>query len=76
MDIFYSIIGLVGLTGLIGFGGIINLVGYFILWFFSILWCVIVARNKNRSVVGWFLFGLLFSIFAVITILLLPPLEK
>lgn len=73
MTTLYGIIGLVGITGLLGLGGIIKLVGYCVLWFFSIIWCAIIARNKNRSILGWILLGLFFSVFAVITLLLLPP---
>ncbi len=45
---------------------------------FWILWavcCGILANNKNRNVVGWSIAGLLFGLFALIPLALLPKLE-
>ena len=46
---------------------------------FWILWavcCGILANNKNRNVVGWSIAGLLFGLFALIPLALLPKLEN
>jgi len=49
-------------------------------WFIALLWFVswigtpIVAPNKHRSAGWWFVLGVLFGIFAFVTILLLPSL--
>ena len=45
---------------------------------FLILWavcCGIFATNKNSTVVGWSIAGLLFGLFALIPLALLPKLE-
>lgn len=38
--------------------------------------CLIVARAKGRSGVGWLFVGLLFSFFGVITLAMMPSLKK
>jgi hypothetical protein len=48
------------------------------IWIFWIFWtvlCGIIANNKNRNVIGWVLIGLIFGIFAVIILALLPKIE-
>ena len=35
----------------------------------------VLEENKNRNAVAWFILGVLFSLFAVIIIALLPKLE-
>ena len=45
---------------------------------FLILWavcCGILANNKNRNVIGWFVLGTLFGIFSLIILACLPKLE-
>lgn len=37
--------------------------------------CAILASNKNRDVVGWFVLGFLFSLVALLVIVGLSPLE-
>lgn len=37
--------------------------------------CSLIANNKNRNVYAWFVLGVLFSLFAVIIVALLPKLE-
>lgn len=50
--------------------------GWFVLlvWFVSWVGTPIVALNKHRSVGGWLILGIVFGIFAFVTILLLAPL--
>jgi hypothetical protein len=38
--------------------------------------CAILAANKNRDPLGWFVLGFLFSIIALIVIAALSPAEK
>lgn len=38
--------------------------------------CAIIAANKNRDPLGWFVLGFLFSIIALIVIAALSPAEK
>lgn len=38
--------------------------------------CAILAANKNRDLLGWFVLGFLFSIIALIVIAALSPAEK
>lgn len=40
--------------------------------FFAIM-CNIIARNKNRDVVGWTIGGIMFGIFALLILIALPP---
>ena len=47
-----------------------------LVWLFMGIVCSIIAQNKNRNVVAWFILGGLFSLFAVIIIALLPKLEE
>ena len=47
-----------------------------IIWILFGIGCVIAASNKNRSVVGWFLWGILLGPFGLLYILLLNPKEK
>lgn len=47
-----------------------------IIWIGFALACAIVANNKGRSPVLWFLIGLCFSLIALIIILVLPSLKK
>jgi hypothetical protein len=35
-----------------------------------------IAENKGRSVVGWFLLGLMFNLFAVLLAAVSPPIEE
>lgn len=44
----------------------------------TILWpviCGIIAKNKNRSVVGWVMAGIFFGVFAVIVLAVLQKSE-
>ena len=34
--------------------------------------CAFVAKNKNKSTVAWFCWGLIFGVFALATVLILP----
>lgn len=43
------------------------------IWIGLAIACAIVASTKDRSVVGWFILGLLFSLIALIIVLVLPP---
>jgi len=45
-----------------------------VLWFFAFIGTPIVASNKNRNALGWFVLALLIGIFAFFLILLLPAL--
>ena len=47
-----------------------------LVWLFMGIVCSIVAQNKNRNSVAWFILGVLFSLFAVSIIALLPKLEE
>jgi hypothetical protein len=38
--------------------------------------CAIVASNKNRDALGWFVLGLVFNLIALIVIAALTPLHK
>ncbi len=38
--------------------------------------CAILATNKNRDALGWFVLGFLFSLVALIVIAALSPLDK
>ncbi|MDE0070744.1 MAG: hypothetical protein OXO48_13585 [Caldilineaceae bacterium] len=50
---------------------------FFLLWFiFCPIFCGIVASNKDRSVVGWVFGGLILGVFALIWVLLLPPIKR
>jgi hypothetical protein len=44
-------------------------------WIIFAVLTAIVANNKNRNTVGWFILGFLFGIFALIVVALLPSLE-
>ena len=46
-----------------------------LVWLFMGIVCSIIAQNKNRNAVAWFILGVLFSLFAVIIVALLPKLE-
>ena len=43
---------------------------------FSVVWCYILALQKRRNLAQWVLLGIVFNVFAVITLALLPPLTK
>ena len=43
---------------------------------FSVVWCNILALQKRRNHAQWVLLGIVFNVFAVITLALLPPLTK
>lgn len=47
-----------------------------IFWTGIAIACSIVAYTKDRSRVGWFLLGLLFSLLSLLIILVLPSLKK
>jgi hypothetical protein len=47
-----------------------------IIWNLFGIGCVIAASNKNRSVIIWFLLGMLLGPFGLLYILLLNPKEK
>lgn len=49
---------------------------WFILAIISAIACAVIASNKGRSAFGWFLGGLLFSIFGVIILAVLPRKEE
>lgn len=38
--------------------------------------CAMVASNKNRDVLGWFVLGFIFNLIALIVIAALTPLDK
>lgn len=46
-----------------------------VVWVGMAIACAIVATNKGRSGFGWFLLGLLFSLIALIIVLVLPSLR-
>lgn len=46
-----------------------------IIWIGMAIACSIVASNKGRSGIGWFFIGLLFSLIALIIVLVLPSLR-
>lgn len=41
-------------------------------WFASAVVCAIIASSKGRSGFGWFILGALFSIFALLLVIVLP----
>lgn len=43
-----------------------------VIWIGLAIACSIVASNKDRSVFGWFILGLLFSLIALIIVIVLP----
>lgn len=47
-----------------------------IIWILLAVACYSVAENKNRSGVAWGVLGLLFGIFALVVIALLPKLPR
>lgn len=47
-----------------------------LIWLVCAWICYALAKDKNRNEVGWLFGGILFGIFAVIVIALLPKLEK
>jgi hypothetical protein len=49
---------------------------FLIIWILFGIGCAIYASNKNRSVAGWFILGMLLGPFGLIFILLLQPLPK
>lgn len=49
---------------------------YVIFWIGIAVACGIVASTKGRSGAGWFFIGLLFSVIALIIILVLPSLKR
>jgi len=48
----------------------------YILWIVSILVTVFIARDKNRSLVGWFFLSFILGPIALIVVLLLPRIEQ
>lgn len=44
-------------------------------WIFLGIICSIIARRKNRSVAAWLVLGILFGIFALISIACLPSVQ-
>lgn len=48
---------------------------FFIFWLGMSIACAVVANNKGRSVAGWLVLGLLFSVAALIVVLVLPSLK-
>lgn len=48
---------------------------WFLIWVAFAIICAIIASNKNRSAVGWFILGLIFGIFALIVIACLSRLD-
>lgn len=47
-----------------------------IIWCGMAIVCAIVAANKGRSVLGWLILGALFSVLALIVILVLPSAQQ
>lgn len=45
-------------------------------WILFAIFTGVVANNKGRNVVGWVVLGLLFGIFALIIVAVLPKLEN
>lgn len=48
----------------------------FIFWAGIAIACAIVASNKGRSGFGWFILGLLFSLIALLIVLVLPSITE
>lgn len=46
-----------------------------LIWLILAVSTCIIAGNKNRSQIGWFISGALFGLFALILILILPKKE-
>lgn len=47
----------------------------FMVWLGIAIVCAVIAKDKNRNVLGWFILGFLFSIFALIPIICLSKKE-
>jgi len=45
---------------------------YLVIIIFCGIICSVIAKNKHRSVGGWFLLGMLFGMLSVILVLVLP----
>lgn len=48
---------------------------FVMVWLAISMACAIVAGNKGRSSAGWFVLGLLFSILALLIVVVLPSLK-
>jgi len=48
----------------------------YIIWGLSGVVCALLAGPKNRSVLGWFIGGCLFGLFAILAIAIVPKLEE
>ena len=46
-----------------------------LIWLLFGFICSVIASNKNRNVIGWFVLGTLFGIFSLIILACLPKLE-
>jgi predicted PurR-regulated permease PerM len=55
-------------------GGII--MGFIVIWFCFAVACALVAKGKNRSAAGWFIWGIIGGIFALGVLLLLPSINN
>ena len=60
----------------IGTGVIIGIVIVCCIWVACGIFCAVLAKNKFRDPIGWFFVGVLFGLFALITIACLSPSEK
>ena len=46
------------------------------IWILVGLWAAYIAKNRNRSQVGWAIAGMIFGLFAVLLVALLPSIEN
>lgn len=49
--------------------------GSVVIWIIVACICAMIANEKNRSPFGWFLLGFLFSLIALVVLVLLPRKE-
>ena len=48
---------------------------FIFIWILLGLWAASIAKNRNRSQVGWAIAGMIFGLFAILLVALLPSIE-
>ena len=51
------------------------LIFFIFIWILLGLWAAYIAKNRNRSQVGWAISGVIFGVFAILLVALLPSIE-